>query len=296
VDQRILSKEQGEGHGAKVRRSIGRPELRNFDPFLMLDEFRVGPPAGFPDHPHRGFETVTYMLPSTKGSFSHEDFCGHKGTIGPGDLQWMTAGKGIVHSEMPASKDESHGLQLWVNLARKDKLCEPQYQELSAKEIPHVEKDGVKAIVISGEALGVKSKVYTRTPTYYLHFFMKAGSTLHQAIPDGWSSFIYTIDGVIHVGGDSDKDACESHHTITLTSKGSGISVYTKKQDAEFVILAGKPIGEPVIQYGPFVMTTQKEIMQAMTDYQGGRNGFEKAPGWRSDNGRPITDQYHEDE
>jgi len=291
VDKKILSKEQGEGVGARVRRSIGRPELRNFDPFLMLDEFRVGPPAGFPDHPHRGFETVTYMFPSTKGSFSHEDFCGHKGIIGPGDLQWMTAGKGIVHSEMPASKDESHGLQLWVNLQKKDKLCEPQYQELSAKEIPHIEKDGVKAIVISGEALGAKSKVYTRTPTHYLHFYMQPNAVLNQPIPEGWNTFLYTIEGKIRVGADDkDNTFIEPHHTVTLTTKGTGVSILAGKEGGEFVLLSGKPIGEPIVQYGPFVMTTQKEIMQAMTDYQSGKNGFEKAPGWRSQNGRSITD------
>ena len=191
IKQKVLSREQGEGMGARVRRSIGRPELRNFDPFLMLDEFKVGKPAGFPDHPHRGFETVTYMLPTTKGSFAHEDFCGHKGIIGPGDLQWMTAGKGIVHSEMPANEDISHGLQLWVNLAKKDKLCEPAYQELKASDVPKVTKDGVTAIVIAGEALGVQSKVYTRTPTHYLHFIMEKNSVLNQPIPEGWNAFAY---------------------------------------------------------------------------------------------------------
>eukprot|EP00252_Welwitschia_mirabilis_P005985 TRINITY_DN1659_c0_g2_i3.p1 TRINITY_DN1659_c0_g2~~TRINITY_DN1659_c0_g2_i3.p1 ORF type:complete len:218 (+),score=37.58 TRINITY_DN1659_c0_g2_i3:357-1010(+) len=119
VDKKVLSKEQAEGQGAVVRRSIGRPELRNLDPFLVLDEFFVSPPAGFPDHPHRGFETVTYML---KGAFVHQDFAGHKGTIKEGDLQWMTAGRGIVHSEMPAAEGTQHGLQLWVNLASKDKM------------------------------------------------------------------------------------------------------------------------------------------------------------------------------
>ena len=150
----LESREQGEGAGARVRRSIGRPELRNLDPFLMLDEFRVPKGAGFPDHPHRGFETVTYML---SGVMEHEDFCGHRGKIGPGDLQWMTAGRGVVHAEMPASEDEpAHGLQLWVNLAAKDKMVEPQYQELVAKDIPHVEKDGVTAIIIAGKAFGTE--------------------------------------------------------------------------------------------------------------------------------------------
>ncbi|KAI8597471.1 RmlC-like cupin domain-containing protein, partial [Dissophora ornata] len=167
----VLSREQSEGVGARVRRSIGRPELRNHDPFLMLDEFNVDKNGGFPDHPHRGFETVTYML---EGQFQHEDFAGHKGTIGPGDLQWMTAGRGIVHSEMPVkSQTRAHGLQLWINLPKEHKMCEPQYQELLDKEIPRATpEEGVTVKVIAGESHGVTSKVYTRTPTMYLDFKM----------------------------------------------------------------------------------------------------------------------------
>ncbi|CAI8037982.1 Pirin-like protein [Geodia barretti] len=151
IVKKVLSVEQAEGVGARVRRSVGRPELRNLDPFLMLDEFKVTKPAGFPDHPHRGFETVTYML---KGSFKHEDFCGHRGTINPGDLQWMTAGRGIVHAEMPASQGENIGLQLWINLSQRDKMVEPQYQELLESEIPHVSGEGVHVAVIAGNSYG----------------------------------------------------------------------------------------------------------------------------------------------
>ncbi|XP_067848359.1 pirin isoform X2 [Heptranchias perlo] len=154
IVQIVLAVEQSEGVGAQVRRSIGRWELKSLDPFLMLDEFKVSKPAGFPDHPHRGFETVTYML---NGSFDHEDFCGHKGTINRGDLQWMTAGRGVIHCEMPSSDHPGHGLQLWVNLKSSEKMVPPRYQELLSKTIPKPSKDGVTVAVISGEALGAKA-------------------------------------------------------------------------------------------------------------------------------------------
>lgn len=286
VAQQLESREQGEGAGARVRRSIGRPELRNLDPFLMLDEFRVPKGAGFPDHPHRGFETVTYML---SGVMEHEDFCGHRGKIGPGDLQWMTAGRGVVHAEMPASEDEpAHGLQLWVNLAAKDKMVEPQYQELVAKDIPHVEKDGVTAIIIAGKAFGTESPVFTRTPTYYLHFKMQPNSELQQAIPPEMNAFLYTLAGTIHVGEDGEK--CNAHTTVVLSKGDSKTGVVIKASDApaEFVLIAGKPHAEPVEQYGPFVMNHPMQIQQAFHDFRSGSNGFERARTFQSEIGKPL--------
>lgn len=280
VIQKVLSQEQMDGDGARVRRSIGRAELRNLDPFLMLDEFAVQAPAGFPAHPHRGFETVTYML---SGAFKHEDFCGHKGIIESGDLQWMTAGKGIVHSEMPATKEVNRGLQLWVNLAAKDKMMDPRYQELKAKDVPRTTKDGVTAIVIAGEALGVASKVHTLTPTHYLHFILEPNAELRQPIPEGWTSFAYTLKGEARFGSDDAKAACKAHHTVVFSKEGNGLYVKAGAEKAEFVLISGKPIGEPIVQYGPFVMNTQKEIMQAFQDYQYGRNGFEKAASWSAE-------------
>ena len=193
----VFSRAQAEGMGATVRRSIGNAECRNFDPFLMLDEFSVAAPAGFPDHPHRGFETVTYML--SGASFVHEDFKGHRGEIGVGDLQWMCAGRGIVHSEMPQSKEPSHGLQLWVNLKGRDKMCEPSYQELVAKDVPLAigkgENEGVEVKVIAGTSLGIKSPIYTRTPTMYLDITLQPGAALSQEVPSGWNAFVYTLSG-----------------------------------------------------------------------------------------------------
>ncbi|GJP74997.1 hypothetical protein CLOP_g5495 [Closterium sp. NIES-67] len=276
--RKLLSREQAEGDGARVRRSIGRPEMRSLDPFLMLDEFKVSAPAGFPDHPHRGFETVTYMI---EGAFAHEDFNGHKGIIGPGDLQWMTAGRGVVHAEMPATKGPSHGLQLWVNLAAKDKMVPSNYQELKDSDVPKVERDGVRVAVIAGTSLDITSPVYTLTPTMYLSFCLQPGAHLRQAIPLGWNAFIYTLSGKATIG-DSASTAIGPHHTVEL-GPGDGVEVWNKgSEECRFVLIGGKPIGEPVAQYGPFVMNTEEELRKTFYDYQMGMNGFEKASSWSS--------------
>ncbi|XP_048652326.1 pirin [Marmota marmota marmota] len=252
----VLSREQSEGVGARVRRSIGRPELKNLDPFLLFDEFKGGRPGGFPDHPHRGFETVSYLLEG--GSMAHEDFCGHVGKMNPGDLQWMTAGRGILHAEMPCSEEPAHGLQLWVNLRSSEKMVEPQYQELKSEEIPKPSKDGVTIAVISGEALGIK-----------------VGIT-------GWTSFIYTISGDVYIGPDDAQQKIEPHHTAVL---GEGDSVQVENKDPErshFVLIAGEPLREPVVQHGPFVMNTNEEISEAILDFRNAKNGFERAKTWKS--------------
>ncbi|KAM9668850.1 pirin isoform X2 [Muntiacus reevesi] len=261
----VLSREQSEGVGARVRRSIGRPELKNLDPFLLFDEFKGGRPGGFPDHPHRGFETVSYLLEG--GSMAHEDFCGHAGQLNPGDLQWMTAGQGIVHAEMPCSEEPVHGLQLWVNLRSSQKMVKPRYQELKSDEIPKPSQDGVTVAVISGEALGIKSKIYTYTPTLYLDFKLDQGAKHVQSIPKG---------------PDDAQQKIEPHHTVVL---GEGDSVHVENKDPErshFVLIAGEPLKEPVVQHGPFVMNTDEEISQAILDFRNARNGFERAKTWKS--------------
>uniref|UniRef100_A0A3P8UH78 Pirin n=1 Tax=Amphiprion percula TaxID=161767 RepID=A0A3P8UH78_AMPPE len=278
VERTVLSVEQGEGVGARVRRSIGRKELRNLDPFLMLDEFRVSKPAGFPDHPHRGFETVTYVL---QGITAHEDFCGHSGRLKPGDLQWMTAGRGVVHAEMPVSEEPVVGLQLWVNLPRRDKMVEPAYQELKGSEIPKPSQGGVTVAVISGEALGAKSKVFTRTPTVYLDFRLQAGAQHVQTVPIGRKTSIYSLFHFSNMNY-QEQQQIEPHHTVVF---GDGDCVKAENKGSEvshFVLIAGEPINEPVVQQGPFVMTTEEEIRQAIKDYETGRNGFERALNWRS--------------
>ncbi|XP_071186886.1 pirin isoform X2 [Salvelinus alpinus] len=270
VVKTVLSVEQVEGVGAHVRRSIGRKELINLDPFLMLDEFKVKKPSGFPDHPHRGFETVTYVL---KGVSAHEDFCGHSGLLKPGDLQWMTAGRGVVHAEMPVSEEPVQGLQLWVNLRREDKMVEPQYQELKDSQVPKPSREGVTVAVISGQALGVQSKIFTRTPTMYLDFKLDGGAKHVQPVPSG---------------PDAEQQKVEPHHTIVFDD-GDCIAVENQTSEvSHFVLIAGQPINEPVVQHGPFVMNTEEEINQAVTDYRTGTNGFERTKAWRS----KISDSF----
>ncbi|XP_041359380.1 pirin-like isoform X2 [Gigantopelta aegis] len=277
----VLSVEQTEGVGARVRRSVGRQELTNLDPFLLLDEFKVKSPAGFPDHPHRGFETVTYMM---RGAMSHEDFCGHKGVIGAGDLQWMTAGRGIVHCEVPKGNEECYGLQLWVNLSAKNKMVTPTYQELLDKDIPKVTKDGVTAKVIAGESYGIKSPIYTRTPTMYLDVKLEPGATLNQAVPSGWTAFVYVITGTAMFGPPDNPIEGKAHHTLVLSSEEENLQAKNQSSEmCQFVLVGGKPLNEPVIQKGPFVMNSEEEITAAFQDYKSGKNGFENAKTWSSD-------------
>ncbi|XP_047334992.1 pirin-like protein [Impatiens glandulifera] len=284
VVRKFLARPQHEGLGAIVRRSIGRFELKYLDPFLVLDEFSVTAPGGFPDHPHRGFETVTYMI---QGEITHEDFDGHKGTIGTGDLQWMTAGRGIVHSEMPAAQGTQKGLQLWINLSSKHKMIEPGYQEIMSKDVAEATRDGVKVRVIAGEALGIRSPIYTRTPTMFLDFTLKPGADLRQVIPESWNAFVYVLEGEGVFGRENKKGdggvLCQGHHILVLGMEGYGLEVWNKGcRTLRFVLVGGQPLGETVAQFGPFVMNTQEEIDQTIEDYDNFVNGFEKARDWNS--------------
>ncbi|CAI8591659.1 unnamed protein product [Vicia faba] len=271
VLNKFLAKSQREGQGAIVRRGIGRTELKSFDPFLLLDHFSVSPPGGFPDHPHRGFETVTYVL---EGGITHQDNAGHKGTIRSGDIQWMTAGRGIIHSEMPADQN-NNGLQLWINLSANEKMIAPNYQEILSEDIPSGEKDGVEVRVIAGESMGINSPVYTRTPTMYLDFTMNPGTQMNQTIPESWNSFAYIIEGE-GVFGSPNSSPILPHHVIVFT-QGDGVSIWNKNSSKplRFLLIGGQPLNEPVAQYGPFVMNTQSEIEKTIEDYHHGRNGFE---------------------
>jgi len=281
VEKVVESQWQSEGRGARVRRSIGRPELRNLDPFLMLDEFagNANDGAGFPDHPHRGFETVSYLL---KGHFIHEDFLGNGGVLKAGGLQWMTAGKGVIHSEMPGPVD-THGMQLWVNLKKEFKMVDPSYQELEAKDIPVAETDGVHVKVIAGESMGIKSKVRTLTPSYYLDFTLEPGSFYSQSVPQGWTTLLYTLEGEIKLG----KTVTIKPHCTAVLSKNEEIVQFENSSgsEARFLLISGQPLNEPIVQHGPFVMNTKEEIAQTFRDYQEGKNGFEKAHEWRSREG-----------
>lgn len=283
VLQLFESIEISEGVGAKVRRSIGTTKLRNLDPFLLLDIGIIQKPAGFPDHPHRGFETVTYVL---SGAVSHEDFKGHKGIINSGDLQWMTAGRGIAHSEMPYGDNPSKFLQLWVNLPRKYKMIEPNYQELKHEEIPIKSENGVEVKVIAGESMGIKSNIYTITPTIYLDFKLKKGSKFTQEVPEDWNCFVVILNGTGVFGDKNDEKEAKVNHTVVL-SKGNSISFRNDSNDQlHFVLIGGQPLNEPIVQHGPFVMNTNEEISKTIDDYQNCRNGFENVATWISDEKR----------
>jgi redox-sensitive bicupin YhaK (pirin superfamily) len=270
----VKSVATNEGVGGKVRRSIGSAHLKNLDPFLLLDEMETQKPGGFPDHPHRGFETVTYML---EGVFQHEDFAGHKGKIGPGDVQWMTAGRGIIHAEMPLSNGICRGLQLWINLSGKNKMMEPRYQELTNENIPIVKQGGITAKVIAGECFGVAAKIYTKSPIYYLDIKMENNQTFLHKIPANYTCFVYTLFGKVII----DSTEIDDHNTVVLGGNDDSIEIKTDSSRAHFVLIAGEPLHEPVVQYGPFVMNTKQEIEQTLNDFNNGKNGFEKR-GWRS--------------
>jgi hypothetical protein len=270
-----------EGEGFAVRRPFPTPTLDHVDPFLLLDEMGpsdLGPgeAKGAPDHPHRGFETVTYML---HGRLEHRDSAGNAGSLGPGDVQWMTAGAGVVHSEMPAAAFQQtggrmHGFQLWVNLPRRDKLMAPRYQDVPAARIPVVrDRDGVTVRVIAGEALGARAVIDTRTPIMYLHVTRAPGARVGQPVPREWNAFAYVFGGRGRVGKD-ERPVNEGQAAIFATD---GESVTLAAADArvplEALLVAGLPLREPVARYGPFVMNTREEIVQAVEDFRVGRLG-----------------------
>ncbi|EIM89891.1 pirin domain-containing protein [Stereum hirsutum FP-91666 SS1] len=285
VIKKVFAVETAEGAGALVRRSIGSMGLRNLTPFLMLDHFHISKGAGFPDHPHRGQATVTYML---EGESRHEDSAGHAGLIKAGGVQWMCAGRGIIHAEMPAQApngQEPRGLQLWVDLPAKYKMVEPSYQELDPEGIPSAYPDGPdgpQIKVISGKSHGVESPVRPLGGCWYFHNIFKKKGTVFQDIPAGWTTFIYTLKGSISIGTQPEK--YEQYYTLVLSSNSNetGISVTALEDDTEFVLVAGEPLDQEVVQYGPFVMTSKEEIQKTFIDYRMGLNGFEKAHTWKS--------------
>jgi len=277
VAEIVKARPQLEGEGMIVTRPFPTPRLDNVDPFLLLD--RMGPinagpgeAKGAPDHPHRGFETVTYIL---DGAVEHEDSQGNRGRIGAGDVQWMTAGSGVIHSELPSEEirrngGRMHGFQLWVNLPRADKMMKPRYQELRAAAIPTAtSEDGkVKVTVIAGESLGTHASIDTRTPIMYLHVRLAAGASFTQAIPEAYNAFAFVVSGEAVFG---DRTAREND-MVLFARDGDAVTI-TSLKGAELLLIGGVPLNEPIARYGPFVMNTAGEIRQAMLDYQSGRFG-----------------------
>lgn len=272
-----------EGGGFPVRRPFPIAGFSHFDPFLLIDhlgpvQWPPGQALGAPDHPHRGFETVTYVL---AGENEHRDSFGNADVLRPGDVQWMTAGGGVIHSEMPTARFHSEGgvqegFQIWVNLPATDKMMTPRYQTLRADEIPQVASDDgrVKARVIAGTALGSSARIDTRVPIQMLHFTMRAGGKVLQSVPAEQSGLVYVFRGAARIGSDQ-REVLEGQAALLGAGDAVSISVdESATEAAEILLLSGKPLNEPVARYGPFVMNTREEIEQAFRDYQSGRFGI----------------------
>ena len=272
VTRRLRGVPTSDGAGVRMTRVIGTPQLDSFDPFLLLDEFRSDDPndyiAGFPDHPHRGFETVTYML---AGRMKHGDNQGNTGLLGPGSAQWMTAGRGIVHSEFPQQVEGlMWGFQLWVNLPARDKMTAPRYQDIQGDRIPETMlADGVRARVIAGQLGGVTGAVtgVATEPVYYdLH--IERGRSYSVPLPDEHNAFIYVYAGSAVAGAGSTP---LQRGELALLSHGEAVQVAAGAEDCRLILVAGRPLNEPIARYGPFVMNTSEEIYKAFEDYRAGR-------------------------
>ena len=271
----VDAQEASEGAGVRIRRSIGTRTLDSLDPFLLLDEFKSDRPddymAGFPDHPHRGFETVTYML---AGAMLHQDHKGNRGNLVAGSVQWMTAGRGIIHSEMPQQKDGlMWGFQLWVNLPARDKFSEPRYQDIPPEKIQELARpDGIRIRVIAGEAEGVRGAVTgIATDPLYLDVALPAGARFSRPIPEDKNAFVYVFDGDGSFGVSADETGRSLHAgQLGVLGEGDGLQVRTGDSPVRFLLLAARPLGEPVARYGPFVMNTRAEIHQALQDLESG--------------------------
>lgn len=272
----IESVAASDGAGVKLRRSLGSRPNQRFDPFLMLDEFFSDNPddylAGFPSHPHRGFETVTYML---DGRMRHEDVFGNRGDLGPGDAQWMTAGRGIIHSEMPQQTEgRMRGFQLWINLPAREKMKPAAWRDIPSRDIPAVAlANGGELRVIAGhfEQSGRTTpgpvQGLSTEPLYY-DLRLPAGATVTLPTPPRHNAFMYVYEGAAAVG---DEMRSLPYRAAGLLTAGNAVKITASEAGAKLLFLAGKPIGEPVVQYGPFVMNTPQEIMQAIDDYNAGR-------------------------
>jgi len=271
VEQVLAGQPTSDGAGVKLTRVLTQPLQRRLDPFLMLDAFGTENPedyiAGFPDHPHRGFETVTYMI---AGRMRHRDSAGHEGLLQNGGVQWMTAGRGVVHSELPEQEEGAmEGFQLWLNLAAKDKLRDPWYRDFQAADIPEVTTpEGVKVRVIAGESHGVAGAMRREvTEPLYLDLEIPAGATFEQPLAAGHNAFIYVFRGAVQVEG----VAVPTQRMAILANDPAADGVVLRASEpARVLLIAGRPLREPIAQYGPFVMNTQAQIMQAFKDYQAG--------------------------
>lgn len=274
----IESIETSDGAGVRLRRSLGAVRGLNMDPFLLLDEFSSNDPddyiAGFPEHPHRGFETVTYML---DGHMRHEDHLGNRGDLGPGGVQWMTAGRGIIHSEMPQQKNgRMRGFQLWINLPAAEKMKPAGYRDIPADQVARIAIDGGSVRVVAGaveiDGRDVQGPINPErnmaTDPIYLDVGLEPDATVRIPLPEGHTACVYVFEGELGVG---ESGTGLETHSAGLLSDGSSLLLRAGTTDGRALVLAGKPLNEPVVQYGPFVMNTREQIEQAMRDYRDGR-------------------------
>lgn len=272
----VKAHRQLEGGGFVVRRSFPTRGLEHLDPLLLLDEmgpidYAPGEAQGAPDHPHRGFETVTYLL---AGELEHADSAGHAGTLRPGDVQWMTAGAGVVHREMLSKRIQAeggrvHAFQLWVNLPRHDKRMVPRYQEIAAQSIPEATSaDGLATVkVIAGEVFGVRATIETHTPILYQHWRLEPGADIETPVPADFRLGLYVFEGSVEIAGETVSDG-----ELALLGPGDHLRLSTSTQ-AQAMLLGGRPLDEPITWGGPFVMNTAAEVREAFADYAAGRMG-----------------------
>ena len=272
VERLVAGQPTSDGAGVKLVRVLTQNLQRRLDPFLMLDAFgsdsRDDYIGGFPDHPHRGFETVTYML---EGRMRHRDSAGNEGLLTNGAVQWMTAGRGVIHSEMPEQEDgRMEGFQLWLNLPARDKLCEPWYRDIPSAEIPEAQAEGVRVRVIAGQTLGVQGAMQREaTAPTYLDLHLEPGARFDQALPPAHNAFVYVYRGSLTV---ADTEVPRQRMAILANTPGSdGVVLKAGAEGAKAVLIAGQPLNEPIAQYGPFVMNTNQEIYQAVEDFRAGR-------------------------
>jgi redox-sensitive bicupin YhaK (pirin superfamily) len=270
VERLVTGQPTSDGAGVKLTRVLTQDLQRRLDPFLMLDAFGSDRPgdyiAGFPDHPHRGFETVTYML---AGRMRHRDSAGNEGLLQSGGAQWMTAGRGVIHSELPEQSDGlMEGFQLWLNLPARDKMTAPWYRDLQSAEVPEWHDAGVTARVIAGRSHGVLGAVQREgTAALYLDVHLAADVAFEQPLPAEHNAFVYVYRGAVEIGA----QAVPQQRMAILANRGDGVRVRALAAGARLLLIAGKPLKEPIAQYGPFVMNTQQEIVQAVEDYRAGR-------------------------
>lgn len=274
VIRKVHGRATSDGAGVKLTRVIGGPDLPDLDPFLLLDEFGTDRAedyiAGFPEHPHRGFETVTYML---DGRMRHRDNHGNEGLLTPGSVQWMTAGRGLVHSEMPEQESgQMRGFQLWVNLPAREKMTDPKYQEFAPDRIPvATPAAGVEVKVIAGTVGDVQGPIsQPATDPVYLDIALEAGKAWEYALPVGHNAFAYVFEGALTVG-EGDQARPLDTHEMGVLGGGDVLQVRAGSRPARLIVVAGRPLREPVMRHGPFVMNTRQELMQAFVDFQEGR-------------------------